>query len=251
MAGDWIKIEKATALKTEIWQAAEILNIPPDQILGLCVRFWCWCDDHLKDGTTSVSQSVIDGILGRPGFCEAMKSVGWIRDKSGKLEVPNFNRHMANSAKSRASDAERAKKYRERKSLQSTGVAPSVTQASHARHVTERDAVTDASRGEEKRREEKKEEKTKSVPREKFIPPSKEEVDSYCREMKYVVDGESFVAYYETRGWILDGRKMKSWKSATVTWHKNAGLFAQAGIGKTNGNSNGQKTKPKVQAIPD
>ena len=50
MAGDWIKIEKATCAKPEVLRIAASLSIPVDQALGLCVRFWCWCDDQLMDG---------------------------------------------------------------------------------------------------------------------------------------------------------------------------------------------------------
>jgi hypothetical protein len=162
MAGDWIKIEKSTAFKPEVWRAAEILNIPPDQVLGLCFRFWSWCDDHLRGGVLPGSVAILDGVLGHPGFASALVQIGWLRDDGGKLRIPNHDRHMANSAKSRASDAQRAKRYRERKRSPDTGSASTVTENVTQRHVTERDGVTDASRGEEKRREEKRRQEEKT-----------------------------------------------------------------------------------------
>lgn len=48
MAGDWIKVEKATSRKPEVLRIAAALGVHPDHAFGLCFRFWCWCDDHLK-----------------------------------------------------------------------------------------------------------------------------------------------------------------------------------------------------------
>jgi len=55
----------------------------------------------------------------------------------------------------------------------------------------------------------------------KFVPPTVEEVAAHCQAKGYHIDPEGFVAYYATQGWELgNGRKMKDWKAATVTWHK-------------------------------
>jgi hypothetical protein len=55
-----------------------------------------------------------------------------------------------------------------------------------------------------------------------FKPPTIEQVREYCKERKNGIDAETFIAYYETRGWYLSkGVKMKSWKDAVITWEKN------------------------------
>lgn len=33
-----------------------------------------------------------------------------------------------------------------------------------------------------------------------------------------------FVAFYESKGWLVGKNKMKSWKSAIVTWEKRNNL---------------------------
>ena len=53
-----------------------------------------------------------------------------------------------------------------------------------------------------------------------FVPPSVEEVKEYCLSVGSQVDAEMFVAFYESKGWLVGKNKMKSWKSAIVTWEK-------------------------------
>lgn len=52
------------------------------------------------------------------------------------------------------------------------------------------------------------------------FPPTIEQVQQYCSERKNGIDPEAFIAYYETRGWMLGKTKMKNWKSAVITWEK-------------------------------
>jgi len=54
-----------------------------------------------------------------------------------------------------------------------------------------------------------------------FVPPTVEEVMKYCEEKGYSIDPERFIAYYETRGWMLKDGKMKSWAGALKTWALN------------------------------
>ena len=53
-----------------------------------------------------------------------------------------------------------------------------------------------------------------------FKPPTVEEVRAYCQERGNNIDPESFVAFYESKGWMIGKNKMKSWKSAITTWEK-------------------------------
>lgn len=61
----------------------------------------------------------------------------------------------------------------------------------------------------------------------RFRPPTLEEVKSYLLEKGIEIDAERFVAYYESNGWMVGRNKMKNWKSAIVTWHKNEGRYGQ------------------------
>lgn len=55
-----------------------------------------------------------------------------------------------------------------------------------------------------------------------FVPPTLEEVSTYVSEKEYSVDPESFVAFYDSKGWMVGKNKMKSWKSALTTWEKRS-----------------------------
>lgn len=114
MAGDWIKVEKATARKPEVLAIAEILQIHPDHAFGLCVRFWFWCDDQLKTcHAKSVTNVTLDYVVGHTGFANALLEVGWLLARNGSLEVPNFDRHLSESAKKRADSLRRKQKQRD------------------------------------------------------------------------------------------------------------------------------------------
>ena len=55
----------------------------------------------------------------------------------------------------------------------------------------------------------------------RFIPPSVDEVRTYCTERGNGVDAERFVDYYTARGWLAGKSKMKDWKAAVRTWERN------------------------------
>lgn len=59
--------------------------------------------------------------------------------------------------------------------------------------------------------------------RERFAPPSVEEVREYIAEKGYRFDAESFVAFYESKGWKVGREPMRSWKAACTTWEKRRG----------------------------
>ena len=56
--------------------------------------------------------------------------------------------------------------------------------------------------------------------RKTFIPPTIEEVREYCNERMNFVNAESFVDFYESKGWMVGKNKMKDWKAAVRTWER-------------------------------
>lgn len=55
----------------------------------------------------------------------------------------------------------------------------------------------------------------------RFSKPTVEEVQAYCREKGYHVDGFRFVNYYESKGWLVGKTPMKDWRAAVRTWESN------------------------------
>ena len=61
---------------------------------------------------------------------------------------------------------------------------------------------------------------TKPRKRERFTPPTVEEVRELCQRRGYTFDPEAFVAFYESKGWMVGRNPMKSWPAACSTWQK-------------------------------
>jgi hypothetical protein len=53
-----------------------------------------------------------------------------------------------------------------------------------------------------------------------FKKPTILEVENYCKERNNNIDAEAFIAFYESKGWMVGKNKMKNWKQAIVTWEK-------------------------------
>ena len=56
---------------------------------------------------------------------------------------------------------------------------------------------------------------------ERFIPPSKDELENYCRENEYSIDVDRFIDFYSSKGWMVGKNKMKDWKAACRNWARS------------------------------
>ena len=63
--------------------------------------------------------------------------------------------------------------------------------------------------------------KRKGIPaKQYFKKPGLLEVKNYCILRKNNIDAEAFIAFYESKGWMIGKNKMKDWKQAVITWEK-------------------------------
>lgn len=123
MAGDWIKFEHVTPDKPEVINMSDILNIDQDAVVGKLVRIWIWADQNSVDGNAlSVTDSFLDRLVFQIGFAKALRQVGWLSGKNGKITLPQFERHNGETAKKRASTNRRVAKSRSKKSVESKSV---------------------------------------------------------------------------------------------------------------------------------
>ena len=53
-----------------------------------------------------------------------------------------------------------------------------------------------------------------------FIPPTLEEVESYCRERNSKIDAGKFVDFYTANGWMMGKTPMQNWQAALKVWEK-------------------------------
>ena len=113
MAGDWIKFELTTMDKPEVCLIADLAGIDPDAVVGKLMRVWGWFDQQTENGNApSVSKKLLDRAVGVTGFCEHMKSVGWMAEADGMISLPHFERHNGKTAKNRLLTAKRVANHK-------------------------------------------------------------------------------------------------------------------------------------------
>ncbi len=218
MAGDWIKVDITTPDKPEIDHIASLLNLDHDSILGKCVRIWIWADLQSVDGNAlSVTESFLDRLTYCPGFASALREVGWLSGKNGKLSIPNFDRHNGQTAKNRALTGKRVQKSRNAASV--TKTLPEIEKRREESNTETQDAaasslpqVGQATAG------------VASIPKPKatiaarFVKPTISEVIAYVIEIGATVDAREFVNHYESNGWRVGKNPMKNWQAAVSQW---------------------------------
>ena len=60
----------------------------------------------------------------------------------------------------------------------------------------------------------------------RFVKPTVEQVREYCSQRNNGINPQSFIDYYETRGWKLSkGVSMKDWRAAVRTWESRHGSY--------------------------
>lgn len=65
----------------------------------------------------------------------------------------------------------------------------------------------------------------------RFVPPTEEEVGEYCEKMHYTnVNPSKFVAFYESKGWMVGNAKMRSWQAAVKGWNQRDANPSQATV---------------------
>ena len=57
--------------------------------------------------------------------------------------------------------------------------------------------------------------------RTRFVKPSVEEIEAYCRERGSSVDAQRFFDFYESKGWRIGKNPMKDWKAAVRNWERS------------------------------
>lgn len=219
MAGDWIKIEHALPDKPEVMSIASDLGISEEAVVGHLVRFWSWVDQNMSRSCPAVSGTIsgLNRVAGRDGFAEALINVGWLRFNMGKVEIPNYDDHLSQSAKSRSLESKKKKRQRSR-------CCPDNVPVSSGQKLDQR--------REEKSISSSSSKKNSAV----FQKPTVDEVRAYCTDRKNSVDPEAFIAFYESKGWRIGNQPMKDWKAAVITWEKrNVGSENSRGVGPTGG----------------
>ena len=140
MYENWIKFEKLTLEKPEVYQMAAKLKLDNHGVVGRLLIVWSWFDDHTEDGTAP--ESVIPMLDSKTckGFIQAMKDVRWLSIEGGQVSITNYEKHNGASSKKRASAASRKAKHRAK--TEYFCHSKSVTSAGHLSHQKRDKVVT-------------------------------------------------------------------------------------------------------------
>lgn len=79
-----------------------------------------------------------------------------------------------------------------------------------------------------------------SITIKRFVKPSSEELNTYCRERGNTIDPSAFIDFYESNGWKVGRNPMKDWKAAVRTWEK-----------RTKGGTNGKDQRSRAKRFSD
>ena len=82
-------------------------------------------------------------------------------------------------------------------------------------------------RVEEIERIEKTEESERKTAK-RFVPPSREELSSFCQENGLSIDVDRFLNHYESNGWMVGRNKMKDWRATARNWSKKDNTMSPA-----------------------
>lgn len=93
------------------------------------------------------------------------------------------------------------------------GGRPKAENAENPIGVTDETPNENANVNEEKEKTRKKEKR--------FQKPTVEEVQEYCTERHNAVDPQTFVDFYESKGWKVGNSPMKDWKACVRTWERS------------------------------
>jgi hypothetical protein len=185
----WIKMRHNLDTDPDVIAIAAFLDSDVLSVIGRLWKLWSWADEHSIGGKIRASETLIDGLVSLPKFCQALREVGWLSGRHKTITLTNFDRHNSQTAKERALTAHRVAKTRNARPLHSE--QPTVTRPLP-----------------EKRREDKK--------REEETRPKKEEAVAYGSEIGMSqAEVESWFDHFESNGWKVGGRTpMKDWKAA-------------------------------------
>ena len=229
MAGDWIKFEKTTLEKPEVFELSEILGIDPDAVVGKLLRVWNWFDDHSRDGNAHVTvTALLDRYTGVTGFVRAMQQVGWMTLEGVTITIPRFDRHNGTPAKTRALGRVRTQNHRandENAECNAGCNDPSVTDPLQDRYKV---VTREEKRREEKQIEEEKKEKRPRVPRASANRATLSELESYSAELGMpATDGAYMFDRWEANGWRNGRDAVKDWKAGFRTYKASGWLPSQ------------------------
>jgi hypothetical protein len=118
----WIKIESTLGTKPEVFMLANLLTITRAEVVGHLVNLWTWVDQNTENGAIKGTPEMLDELT-KSGFANALENVGWLQINGNEMQLPNFDKHNGQTAKTRAQVNRRVAKHRKKPTCNGTPVA--------------------------------------------------------------------------------------------------------------------------------
>ena len=119
--------------------------------------------------------------------------------------------------------AEKKRLYRaNQKMLEQTTTSYDETEIGHSEDIVP--PLSDKSKSKSKSKSIELDIKKESKPKKeekRFVKPTVEEVEEYCKTRSNGIDARRFVDHYDAVGWKVGRNPMKDWKAAVRTWERN------------------------------
>ena len=126
----WVKVQVTLPESPKIFRLARLLGVGRMEALGYAVRWFCWLDTHCANGSTELTESDVDALIGKSGITRAFCELEWASvDAEGYVLVLDFDKHNGKNSKQRAENQARVAAFRERQEEKDSCNAESVTRA--------------------------------------------------------------------------------------------------------------------------
>lgn len=130
----WMPVRIDIADDPRVRRAARSLDLSRYAFVGMCVALWAWAQQHTVDGSLPfTTDQDIDDLVGRDGFADALRLIGWLEthpECADGIVFPRWDEYNSNGAKERLQAAERVARQRVRKCY-----GESVTKSLHDRDL--------------------------------------------------------------------------------------------------------------------
>lgn len=125
---------------------------------------------------------------------------------NGAIYMLNIQNYIGNSS----TEADRQREYQNR--IKAASIVPC--------KKSNKETYMETTPEKEIELEIKKEIELEKEKRKRFIPPSREEIETFTNENQCHIDIDQFLDYYNSNGWKVGKNKMSDWKATVRNWHR-------------------------------
>lgn len=155
---------------------------------------------------------------------QVFEQFGMIELVDGVYTIPNWGKHQSLDAYEKKKAYDREYRMKERAKQKLLAGAQNDSQTTSRTTVVVPDKEEDI----DKERDREGDKECRDVPdmnvgntrSKRFVPPTVDDVSTYCHERGNCVNPQRFVDYYSSNGWMVGKNKMKDWKAAVRTWEQ-------------------------------